>query len=118
MEAKAIARFVRGSYRKFKKYADAVKGMTVRQARAVLEYASSPRAKVVLKTILSAFANLKYKKAPEEIDEDDVRVFVKVDTGPILKRINPRGHGRIDIKKRRYSHVTAIVKEIEEEEEE
>jgi len=111
LEAVAYKRFVRISPKKLRRLIEPLRGKTLSEVRAILDYAISKNAIPVLKVINSAAANLQQKKGAEEIDPDKVYVFVKVDKGPIWKRIMPHAHGRAWIKHRRFSHIMAKVYE-------
>ncbi len=112
MEAKAIARFVRQSPRKMRLVADLIRGESVNEAYAILQFNSKKASRSFEKTLRSAVANALYKAEDqgERVDVDDL--FVKrafVDEGPTYKRWRARAMGRASPIRKRTSHVTVIV---------
>ncbi len=112
MEAKAIARFVRQSPRKMRLVADLIRGQTVNDAYAILQFNSKKAARSFENTLRSAVANALYKAEDqgERLDVDDL--FVKrafVDEGPTHRRWRARAMGRASPIRKRTSHVTVIV---------
>ncbi|NIR42467.1 MAG: 50S ribosomal protein L22 [Gemmatimonadetes bacterium] len=112
MEAKAIARFVRQSPRKMRLVADQIRGQTVNDAYAILQFSNKRAARSFEKTLRSAVANALYaaEDQGERLDVDDLyikRAFV--DEGPTYRRWRARAMGRASPIRRRTSHVTVIV---------
>ena len=102
MEARAKARHVRMSARKVRLVVDQIRGMSVNEAYALLQYSKKRAAEPVGKTLRSAVANAQVKSQDEGemVDVDDL--FVReayVDEGPTLRRWKKRrlcqAHGRI-----------------------
>jgi large subunit ribosomal protein L22 len=109
MLTKAVARFVRLSSRKARLVADLVRGRTVEEALAVLQYSPQVAARHLLKVLRSALANAEHNHQVRNLD--DLRVGVTVDEGPRLKRIQPRAMGRAFRILHRTSHVTVTLAE-------
>jgi large subunit ribosomal protein L22 len=58
-------------------------------------------------------ANAQQKKT---VDPEGLRISkIFVDTGPVMKRLQPRAMGRANIIKKRMSHITLHLSEDEEE---
>ncbi len=112
MEARAVARYVRIAPRKVRLVIDLVRGKKVDEALAILEFTTKRAAKVVKKLIHSAVAN-----AEQNPDVDVDNLYIKriyADEGPTLKRIRPRAVGRAYLIRKRTSHITVILDELEQ----
>jgi len=92
---------------------DLIRGCPVNKALATLKFTSRAAARVVEKVLLSAVANA--QQAGKELgDEETLRVSrAFVDTGPTLKRFQPRAQGRAFSIHKRMSHITIAVEPIE-----
>jgi large subunit ribosomal protein L22 len=112
MEAKAVAKHIRMSPRKVRLVVDQIRGRSVNDAYAVLQYSKKAAADPVSKTLRSAVANAQYK-AQEEGDVLDVDTLlvreVYVDEGSTLKRWRAAAMGRATPIRKRTSHITVIV---------
>jgi large subunit ribosomal protein L22 len=107
MQAQAIAKYIRISPSKVRRIVDLVRGKPVDQALAILTYMPHKAAREVARTIKSAAAN-----AENNFDMDPADLVVKTiyaDDGPRLKRYMPRARGRIDLIRKRMSHITVVV---------
>ncbi len=114
MLAKAIARHVRMSPRKVRLVVDQIRGMSVNEAYAILQFSKKAAAEPVGKTLRSAVANAQYKAQDqdegENLDVDDLYVEQAfVDEGPTLKRWRARAMGRAGRIRKRTSHITVVV---------
>ena len=112
MQAKAIAKYVRMSPRKVRLVVDLIRGQSVNQAYATLQFSKKAAADPVGKTLRSAVANAQYKAQDEGdvLDVDDLVVReVYVDEGPMLKRWRAAAMGRAAPRRRRMSHITVVV---------
>ncbi len=112
MQAKAIAKYVRMSPRKVRLVVDLIRGRSVNEAYATLQFSKKAAADPVGKTLRSAVANAQYKAQDEGdvLDVDDL--FVReayVDEGPTLKRWRAAAMGRAAPRRRRQSHITVVV---------
>lgn len=108
-EARAIARYIRISPRKARQVMDLVRGKDLPEALAILKYTPQRASEPISKVIKSAAANAEHNY---EMNKDTLYVAeCFVDEGPTLKRFQPRAMGRADVKRRRTSHITVVVKE-------
>ncbi len=112
MQAKAIARHVRMSPRKARLVVDQIRGRSVNEAYALLQFSKKGAAETVEKTLRSAVANAQAKAMDGgdtlDIDELVVRECF-VDEGPSLKRWRAAAQGRPAPRRRRTSHITVVV---------
>lgn len=112
MEARAIARHVRMSPRKVRLVVDQIRGKTVNEAYAILQFSKKGAAEPVGKTLRSAVANaqVKAQDGGSALDVDDLKVTeVFVDEGPTLRRWKAAAQGRAAPRRHRTSHITVIV---------
>ncbi len=112
MQARAIAKYVRMSPRKVRLVVDLIRGRSVNEAYATLQFSKKAAADPVGKTLRSAVANAQYKAQDEGdvLDVDDLIVReVYVDEGPMLKRWRAAAMGRAAPRRRRMSHITVVV---------
>jgi len=101
----ARARFVRVSARKARLVLDQIRGKSVGEALATLEYTPRAAARQVEKVLRSAVANAEHNYQVRNLD--DLRVVQAIaDGGPVLKRVQPRAMGRAFGIKHRTSHLT------------
>ncbi len=112
MEAKAIAKWIRVSPDRARLVAREIRGKPVDEALLIVQFGRSKGARVIRKALESAVANAEHNY---EMDVDELYVKdVRVDKGPVLKRMKPRSRGRADIIRRPTSHITVVVAEREE----
>ena len=109
MLTKATARFIRISPRKTRLVADLVRGKTVAEALAILQYSPQAAARVIEKVLRSAIANAEHNHQVRNLD--GLRVGAVIDGGPSLKRIQPRAMGRAFWIRHRMSHITVTLSE-------
>jgi large subunit ribosomal protein L22 len=112
MEARAKARHVRISARKARLVVDQIRGKSVNEAYALLQFSKKNASEPVGKTLRSAVANAQVKSQDEGsmVDVDDL--FVReayVDEGPTLRRWRARAQGRASPIRKRTSHITVVV---------
>jgi large subunit ribosomal protein L22 len=110
MEAKATARYVRISARKMRRSVDLIRGRHVEDARRILAFSQLGPNPVLLKVLNSAVANAEQK---DMIPENLVVAKAFADEGPTLKRFRPRAYGRATKIRKRTSHVTIVVEQLE-----
>jgi len=110
MEVRAVAKNVRVAPRKLRLVVDVVRGKKVDEALALLKFASTPKARVVAKLVMSAAANAE-NNFEMSSDLRVVRIFV--DEGRTMKRYRPRARGRVGHILKRSSHITVVVAEEE-----
>lgn len=103
MAYKATHRFARISPRKVRLMADIVRGKFADEALELLRFQPQRGARMLEKVIQSALANAEDRRAPNlgELMLTDVRV----DGGPMFKRMMPRARGMASVIKRRMSHI-------------
>jgi large subunit ribosomal protein L22 len=112
MEARAIARGVRMSPRKVRLVVDQIRGKTVNDAYAILQFSKKNAAEPIGKTLRSAVANAQYKaqESDDFVDVDDLVVReCYVNEGPTLRRWRARAQGRASPIRKRTSHITVVV---------
>jgi large subunit ribosomal protein L22 len=112
MEAKAIARHVRMSARKVRLVVDQIRGKSVNEAYALLQFSKKGAAEPVNKTLRSAVANaqVKAQDGGNVLDVDELVVAEAfVDEGPTLRRWKAAAQGRAAPRRHRTSHITVVV---------
>jgi large subunit ribosomal protein L22 len=109
MLTKAVARYIRLSPRKARLVADLVRGKTVAEALAILQYSPQAAARQIEKVLRSAIANAEHNHQVRNLD--DLRVHAVIDGGPSLKRIQPRAMGRAFWIRHRLAHITVTLAE-------
>jgi large subunit ribosomal protein L22 len=114
MESRALTRYIGSSPRKMRLVVDLIRNRNVDEALAILKYTNKNAAKVIEKTLLSAYSNLVRKIDTGRINKDEVivkRAFVN--EGPSLKRMLPAPQGRAFRIRKRSSHLTLVVEHLE-----
>jgi large subunit ribosomal protein L22 len=110
MEARAEARYVRGSAQKARLVIDLIRGQQVGQAITTLRMINKRFAPVIEKVLRSAIANAENKS--DDVDVDKLIVTgAYVNEGPRMKRIRPAPMGRAYRYQRRMSHIVVTVGE-------
>jgi ribosomal protein L22 len=104
---RARARYVRVAPRKARLVADQIRGLTVPEARTLLDFSSRGAARDIAKLIASAAANAENN---HELVADDMQIAeIRVDEGPTLKRWRARARGRAARIEKRTSHVSVAL---------
>jgi ribosomal protein L22 len=104
---RASARYVRIAPRKARLVADQVRGLTVPQARTLLEFSPRGASRDIAKLIASAAANAENN---HELVADDLEIAeIQIDEGPTLKRWRARARGRATRIEKRTSHVSVAL---------
>ena len=114
VEARATARFLRGSPQKAGLVVDLIRGKRAVDALSILQHTNKVVCKSVEKVLRSAIANAQQKaiEQAKRIDEDDlVVVAAYADQGPSFKRIRPAPMGRAFRIIHRTTHLTIRVAE-------
>ena len=111
MEARASAKYLRGSAQKARLVVDMIRGKDVNQALAILRFSKKRAANSIEKCMRSAIANANEaaEKANISIDPDDLWVRTAfVDRGPTKnrRRVRPAPQGRAYREQRHFCHVT------------
>ena len=98
------------SPRKMRLIADLIRGMDADKALAELKLNPKEASGRMEKLLLSALANWEAKNEGKTMDEANLYVSeVRVDSGRMLKRIQPAPQGRAHRIRKRSNHVTIIV---------
>ena len=98
------------SPRKMRLIADLIRGMDADKALAELKLNPKEASGRMEKLLLSALANWETKNEGKRMDQEDLYVSeVKVDSGRMLKRIQPAPQGRAHRIRKRSNHVTLVV---------
>ena len=84
-----------------------IRGKSVNEAAAILDYATIVSAEPVKKVLLSAAANAEHNYGMDRGDLIVAEAFA--DQGPTLKRMNPVSKGRAHSILKRTSHITVIL---------
>lgn len=115
MRTQARARYLRHSPYKVRRVADLVRGKSVEEAQDLLVHVNRGAARSVLKVLHSAVANAENNL---ELDVDRLKVGeVYVDEGPTLRSFRARARGRVTRIRKRTSHLTIVVADVDYEKE-
>ena len=96
-------RFARISARKVRPLATMIRGKYADDALDMLKYQPERGARMLEKVIRSALGNAEDRRAK---DLQALRITdVRIDGGPMLKRIRPRARGMAHVIKRRSAHI-------------
>ena len=98
------------SPRKMRLIADLIRGMDADKALAELKLNPKEASGRMEKLLLSALSNWEKKNEGKRMDQENLYVSsVKVDSGRMLKRIQPAPQGRAHRIRKRSNHVTIVV---------
>lgn len=112
-EARAVTRTIRTSAQKLNDVAMMIRGKKASQALAELEFSQRRIAGTVKKTLESAIANAENN---HDLDVDSLIVAeAHVGKSITMKRFRVRGRGRSSRILKPFSHLTIVVREVEEE---
>jgi ribosomal protein L22 len=101
---RAQARYVRTSARKARLVCDHIRGKSVEEARAILDFAPRSAARDWSKLLESAVANAEHN---HELVGDELKITdAHADEGPTLKRYRPRAMGRATRIRKRTAHLS------------
>ena len=103
----AVARHIRMSPYKVRRALALIRGKSVNEAAAILDYATIVSAEPVKKVLLSAAANAEHNYGMDRGYLIVAEAFA--DQGPTLKRMNPVSKGRAHSILKRTSHITVIL---------
>ena len=112
MEAKAKLSYARISSRKVKIVIDMIRNKPAMVALGILKQTPKAASELLIKLLESAMAN-----AENNHNMDVSKLYVAeiyANQGPTLKRIRPRAQGRAFRIRKRTSHITVVLKEIED----
>jgi large subunit ribosomal protein L22 len=113
MKVRAQAKYVRQSPYKVRRVLDLVRGLPVGEAEHVLRLTNRGATEPIAKVLKSAVANAEHNHALDA--EDLVVAEAFADEGPTLKRYRPRARGRAARIRKRTSHITIVVSDLNEE---
>ncbi len=106
-QALAHLKFARVGPRKLRRVADAIRGLTVREALVLLKFSLVFASEPIEKLLKSAVANAENN---HQMETEGLYVTkITVDGGPggsYTRRLDPRAQGRAAFKRKRMSHVT------------
>ena len=110
--AQAVQRMIRISPQKLNLVAALIRGKKVTSALADLEFSRKRIAGQVRKTLQSAIANAENN---HDLDVDNLVVSeAHVGKALVMKRFRPRARGRVGRILKPFSHLTVVVREVEE----
>lgn len=114
MEARASAKYLRGSAQKARLVIDMIRGKNVNKALAILRYSNKRAALGIEKCVKSAIANANEAAEKANIAVDPDELWLKaayVDRGPTKnrRRMRPAPQGRAYRERRHFCHVTVLV---------
>ncbi len=110
-EAKAVARMLRVSPQKLNLVAQLIRGKKVATALADLQFSQKRIAKDVRKCLESAIANAENN---HDLDVDDLVVAeAHVGKALVIKRMHPRGRGRMGGIFKPFANLTIVVRQVE-----
>jgi large subunit ribosomal protein L22 len=115
-EARAIQRTTRQSPYKMRLVIDQIRGKSVNEALALLQFSKKHAANEIEKVLHSAVANAEFHAREANASLDVDRLYVKhavINEGPKLKRFTPAAMGRATPIQKRTSHVEIVVAERE-----
>ena len=107
MRVSATAKYLRHSTRKTRLVTQAIVGMPLDEASAVLRFMPQAAARDVAKVLNSAAANAENN---HDLARDDlVVVEAMANEGPTIKRIRPRAQGRAFRINKPMTHITVVL---------
>ena len=107
MAYEAVHRFARISPRKVRPLADMIRGKFADDALNILRYQPQRGARMLEKVVRSALANAEDRRAPHL--NDLMVVDVRVDGGPMFRRLRPKARGMASVIKKRMSHISVAL---------
>src|SRR5216110_491145 len=120
MDARASAKYLRGSAQKARLVIDMIRGKNVNEALAILRYTNKRAALGIEKCVKSAIANANETAEKANISVDPDELWLKaayVDRGPTKnrRRMRPAPQGRAYKEQRHFCHVTILVSSDQED---
>ena len=107
MAYQAKHRFAQISPRKVRPLADLIRGKYADEALEILRYHPNRGARMLEKVLKSALANAEDRRAPHI--NDLTVVDVRVDGGPMVRRMKPKARGMSSVIKKRMSHISVAL---------
>jgi len=100
-------RFARISPRKVRPLADLIRGKFADEALEILRYHPNRGARMLEKVLKSALANAEDRHATGL--NNLMVVDVRVDGGPMVRRLKPKARGMASVIKKRMSHISVAL---------
>jgi large subunit ribosomal protein L22 len=114
MDIKVKLNYLKIAPRKVRLVSDLIRGQRVDFAKSTLQFTVKKSAENILGLLNSGIASAKNNYG---IEEDNLYISeIKVDEGPKLKRWIPRARGSASRIQKKTSHITIVLKQIEEKE--
>ena len=107
MAYEAVHRFARISPRKVRPLADMIRGKAADEALDCLRYQPHRGARMLEKVLKSALANAEDRREPHI--NNLMVVDVRVDGGPMVRRMKPKARGMSSVIKKRMSHISVAL---------
>jgi len=117
MAFRSSHRFARISARKVRPLADMIRGKYADEALDLLRYQPHRGARMLEKVVKSALGNAQDPDQTRGKNVDMERLVVsevRVDGGPMIKRMRPRARGTAYIIRKRMSHIFVTLEDLEE----
>ncbi len=112
MHTQATLRYARLSPQKAALVADQIRGLPVERALNLLAYSPKKAAHIIRKVLESAIANAENN---HDLDVDALIVSeAYVGKALVMKRFHARGRGRAGRVEKTFSHLTIVVREVQE----
>lgn len=110
-EARAQLKYARISSRKVKIVADLVRGKNVDEALAIMKFTPKASSEILEKLLKSAIANAENN---HEMNHEKLYISeIYANQGPTLKRIRPAAKGSAVRIRKRTSHITIVLRQID-----
>lgn len=114
MEAKAVAKYIRMSPRKIRRVADLIRGKNVGDALNILHFTRKEATMPLEKVLRSAISNMLNIEGSSKVDPDELFIKeLRIDEGVTLRRFRAASMGRAVRFRKRTSHITVKVAELE-----
>ena len=111
MEARAYLRNARIAPRKVQVVLDLIRNKPVDVAMGILKNTPKAASELLIKLLASAIANAENN---HNMDKNNLYIAeIYANQGPTLKRVRPRAQGRAFRIRKRTSHITIVLKELE-----
>ncbi len=107
MPYEAVHKYAQISPRKVRVLADLIRGKFADDALNILKFLPNRGARMLEKVLKSAMANAEDRRAPNL--RHLIVVEVRVDAGPMFKRMKPKSRGMAAILKKRMSHIRVML---------
>ena len=106
MEFRAKLKYLKMSARKVRRVAELIRGKNVEEAMERLYFVPKTAAHPLLQTLKSATSNAMNSEDASKIKPEDLFIKeIRVDGGPVMKRIRPAPMGRAYRVRKRTSHI-------------